>query len=379
MFRAPRAGGPARHLLHILALIAGLSCAPGFLIHQDHEADPAEAAKEMADVGADSLPAVDLIIVVPSHSAVDADRRQAVRDSWAQYLNKTAVNCTPCDSHKIKIVFVVGKSNETAVAAEMKEYGDIGLLEDFAQPEHGGEAEMTQRTIRYAQEHFKFKLLLKVDTHSWVFMDRLLNFLESKELFNMNASQPGVYIGNFAGPLDPALQDDNSLDDVFFQLTGSAFYPMYAKGAGFLLSPDLCEFISGMGAASEDTSGAPTWGAEYGWAPVPRLASLPHDEVSVGFWLLPVNHTKVHMPVAIGNEACKAGPKDIVLDHGMDATTMLQRWQNFLNTGDICAETPPEVSRATAHSLVISTTPKPEAKDTFLHKKDHKGKKAATS
>jgi len=345
---ATEQGLPHRSLCAFsLVLLASSASAFGFgdveLVQAEvgGQADPAEAAKEMADVGAGSLPSVDLMIVVPSHSVLDADRRQVIRETWAQYLNKTAVNCTPCASHEIKLLFVVGKGDEKAIAAEIKEHDDVGLLEDFAQPEHGGDSEMTQRTIRYAIEHFRFKLLLKVDTSAWVFMDRLVNFLDDQHLFEVNASVPGVYVGNFAGPQAPALRDDSSLDEVFFSLTGSSFYPMYAKGAGFLLSPDLCEFISGMGAASEDTSGAPTWGAEYGWAPVPRLASLPHDEVSVGFWLLPVNHTKVHMSVAVENEACqdgKAGPAELVLDHHILPSMMKERWRNLLDFGDVCGK-----------------------------------------
>merc|ERR1719436_1444125 len=81
----------------------------------------------------------------------------------------------------------------------------------------------------------------------------------------------------------------------------------HARGAGFVLSPDLCEFIAGMGAASEDTSGAPKWGEDYGWAPVPRLVNLPDEDLSVGFWLQAVNHTKVAAPVAPDSAGCGGG------------------------------------------------------------------------
>lgn len=324
-----------------LLFLATLSSAIGFFEDAaDAKTDPAKAAREASDTGAASLPRVDLMIVVPSHTTRDADTRSAIRKTWAQYLNKTAVNCSQCESHDVRILFVVGKEgNATEIQAEVKEFDDMGVLEDFAQPEHGGDAEMTQRSIRYALEHFQFKLLLKVDATTWVFMDRLLSFLDGKHLFDMNASMPGIYAGNFAGPQEPALRDDDSLDNVFVALSGSSFYPVYAKGAGFVLSPDLCEFIAGMGAATEDTSGAPKWGAEYGWAPVPRLASLSEDEVSVGFWLLPVNHTKVQMPVAFSNQACSRddlGASRLVLDNHVDAHRMMERWRNFLETGDVC-------------------------------------------
>lgn len=321
--------------LALLVLSAGVAPVNSFL--GSNEGDPSEAAREASDVGAGSLPSFDLVVVVPSHADGEAPVRSAIRHSWAQYLNKSAVNCSTCESHAVKILFVVGKEgNHSNIDSEVKEFNDVGVLEDFRQPEAGGDAEMTQRAIRYSLEHFRFKLLLKADTRSWVFMDRLLDFLETEHLFEINASMPGVYAGNFNGPKSPALLGAASLDEVFYKQTGSSVYPKHAQGAGFLLSPDLCEFISGMGAPSEDTSGAPKWGAEYGWAPVPRLASLLNEEVSVGFWLLPVNHTKHYMPVAIGKEACLSDHQSLVLDHGMDVESLKQRWRNYIKTGDVC-------------------------------------------
>lgn len=324
--------------LSLILLITCASWGKCFGAVGGSKADPSEAAKEMSDVGAESLPDVDLVIVVPSHSARDAEARVVIRETWAQYMNNTAVNCTPCANHTVKVVFVVGnEGNETEIESEVKKFEDVGVLEDFAQPEHRGDAEMTQRAIRFAVEHYKFKLLLKADMQAWVFMDRLLHFLDQKNLFHRNASLPGVYVGNFAGPQSAALLDDGSPDESFISLTGSNMYPTYGKGAGFLLSPDLCEFVSGMGAASEDLSGAPTWGSEYGWAPVPRLVSLSDDAVAMGFWLMPVNHTKFQMTVATNNESCaEALSSEIVLDYNVGVSQMRQRWHNMIETGNVC-------------------------------------------
>jgi len=320
---------------------------------------PSEAAREASDVGAGSLPSHDLMIIMPSH-ANDADSRLAVRATWGQYLNKSAINCTQCANHNVKILFVIGsEGNKTEIDKEVKQNSDVGVLEDFRQPAYGSDSEMTQRAIRYAVEHFKFKLLMKVDLHSWVFMDRLLDFLDDDHLFALNVSSPGIYAGNFNTPRHPALIDGSAADAVFYKQTGTSIYPKHAQGAGFLLTPDLCEFISGMGAPSEDTSGAPKWGDEYGWAPVPRLASLPSEEVSVAFWLVPVNHTKLHMPIAIGMEACTGNPSDpVVVDHGMEGNDMKERWQNLIKTGDPCRVQPP----ASFFKRGRQTVPRPSLK-----------------
>mmetsp|Transcript_22953 Transcript_22953/g.48789 ORF Transcript_22953/g.48789 Transcript_22953/m.48789 type:complete len:363 (-) Transcript_22953:62-1150(-) len=291
---------------------------------------PAVASSE--DAG--TLPSTDLMIIVPSHGRLDADRRMAIRESWGQYLN-ASVNCTPCQNRSAKILFVVGTEGDPKeMEAEKSRFGDMGTLVDFGQFRYdSGRAEKTQRSIRYALEHFKFRLLLKVDMDSWVFVDRLIEFLEEHHLFEYNASMPGIYAGNFLGRTDSALAGDPSSRD--------RTDPPHADGAGYLLTPDLCEFISGMGAPSEDMSGAPKWGDEYGWAPVPRLWSLPNEDASVGLWLEPVNHTKVSMPVSDHNIACDGHSRvleeHILIDRYVQPEQMRRRWRAYLESGDPCA------------------------------------------
>lgn len=296
---------------------------------------PLQVAEESSE-DADSLPFFDLIVIVPSHASLDAEKRTAIRDSWAQYLNES-VNCTPCQNWTVKVLHIVGQEGDAEkVEAEATEFNDMGILAEFAQLSYHGLAEKTQRSIRYALEHFKFRLLLKVDTDSWVFMDRLLTLLEQRHLFEGNATLPGIYAGNFKQGTN--VRADNWEGNLYSSITGSKVYPVHAKGAGYLLSPDLCEFIAGMGAATEDTSGAPKWGEDYGWAPVPRLFNLPSEDVSVGFWLQAVNHTKVEMPISIHNSACTDDKNHtLVIDHLVEPHQMRQRWQSFLDTGDVCA------------------------------------------
>jgi len=260
---------------------------------------------------------------VPSQSTADAKKRVAIRQTWFQYLNQTVVNCTMCQNRTVKLLFIVGSleknEDDTELKEEAQDFGDLGVLPDFTETQSAkNEAEMTQRSIRYALEHFKFKLLLKVDTTSWVFMDRLVYWLGVQHMFDSDAGRLGIYAGDFSHD-------------------GSATVPVHAHGGGYALSPDLCEFIAGMGAASEDVSGAPKWGDEYGWAPVPRLVNLPQEDASVGFWLQAVNHTKVSMPVSFGKVACPSTDDGkFVIDHGVSPSAMEQRWTSFMRNGHFC-------------------------------------------
>jgi len=299
----------------------------------------AEAAKEATE-DIDALPKFDLMIVIPSRALMDRERRLAVRETWAQYLNASAVNCTSCVSRTAKILFVVGKEDqEQNITEEAGQFGDLAELDDFKEPTSpAGATEMVQRSIRYALEHFRFNLLLKVDQSNWVFMDRLLEFLEEKHLFDINATLPGVYAGNFASK-DHASSNNESLSLKAF--TGSMAIPLYAKGGAYLLSPDLCEFIAGMGAASEDTSGAPKWGEDYGWAPVPRLVDLPNEDLSVGFWLQAVNHTKVEATI-VGDDAGCSEERPLI-DRVTGAAEMQKRWRSFVRQGSVCERSSPQL------------------------------------
>jgi len=304
-------------------------------------------ARDWWGQGADSVPAYDLLVVIPTHGKKDVVKRQAIRDSWAQYLNGSVnQGCSVCINKTSKLLFVVGTEGGLEdMNKEADEFKDMGVLKDFGQETYGlNNAEKTQRSIRYAVEHFKFRLLLKVDSDSWVFMDRLFQFLDRERLWgNENGTTLGIYGGHFYKPYE----HDNWTDptsNAFMALTGSHSLPQHAAGAGYILSPDLCEFIAdNMGAPSEQVQdgkdGTKHGKGEENWAPHPRLASLPVEDAAIGFWLMAVNHTKVSLPVSSAKMDCEtdsAAVSPTIIDHPVTTDEMLRRWRSYTKLGNPC-------------------------------------------
>jgi hypothetical protein len=315
-----------------------------------------------------SFPSYDLLVIVPTHGKSDLVKRQAIRDSWAQYLNRSAApNCSNCRNKTTKILFVVGtEGGLTDMKKEADEFKDVGILENFGQEQYGFKsAEKTQLSIRYAVEHFKFRLLLKVDSDSWVFMDRLLAILDREHLWGTeNGTALGIYGGHFYGGQDKsaastsdavsdgqdksaastsdAVSDgqnksaaltSDAVSDAVMALTGTHSLPPHAAGAGYLLSPDLCEYIADMGAPSELVRDGDKHRKRDGfWAPYPRLATLPDEGTAVGFWLMAVNHTKVSLPVSSAKMDCDS----TIIDHPVTTDEMLRRWRSYTELGNPC-------------------------------------------
>lgn len=296
-----------------------------------------------------SLPFYDLLIVIPCHGSRDFARRTAIRNSWAQYINSPS--CNACQKRKVRLLFVAGQEGEQEnLSHEAEEFNDLGILPDFGQFEYyTARAEKTQRSLRYAIEHFRFRLLVKADTDSWVFVDRLLEFLEQRSLFSIPSDDPGVYGGDFGdGTNVHAVEDPEAkwFDGVFRKFTGERIYPKHAKGAGYLLSPDLVEFIASMGPGIDGNGRGESGKSGEGstdddnqkhWAHMPRLEDLPSEDVSIGFWLQAVNHTKIEMPVSIQNGACAGnGGKELVVDHYVSPEEMSLRWCRYVRSSDPC-------------------------------------------
>lgn len=292
-----------------------------------------------------ALPYYDLVIVIPTHGKKDVERRNAIRSSWEQY--PAADRCEPCKRHTVKVLFVAGQEGDKReMEEENAKFGDLAVLPDFGQFQfYTHRAEKTQRSLRYALDHYRFKLLLKSDTDAWVFMDRLLDFLDKHKLFEHRDDAPGIYGGNFqlGKNVHPVTNPHAKwYDNVYTQDTGMYVYPTHAKGAGYLLSPDLVEYVAEMGASTDP----PAAGLVQGWAHMPKLEDLPSEDVSMGFWLQAVNHTKVDMPVSIAQSACTTDRnKDLVVDHYVFPEDMKRRWMYYVDTGDPCPPRPRRRSR----------------------------------
>ena len=263
-----------------------------------------------------SRPYYDLLVIVPSHFS-DTKGRSAVRQSWGRYLNQTG-HCPTCKSPRtVKIIFGLGgKANHTSIALEGGQ--DLAFL--GASDEYGKLTEKIRRLITYALQHYRFALLLKVDTDSFVFMDRLLKTAEAQKLFE---EKNNVYAGHFIGLIEPIVnmsdRDAKWADFDYSRLTGQKLLPKYAGGFGYFLGPSLCRYLANHGKALTD---------------LPALLPLANEDVAIGFWLQPVKHLKVFLYISPTADGCRR--KKMIIDHKITPKRMLNRWEKMMNRGDPC-------------------------------------------
>eukprot|EP00929_Paragymnodinium_shiwhaense_P082880 TRINITY_DN43891_c0_g1_i4.p1 TRINITY_DN43891_c0_g1~~TRINITY_DN43891_c0_g1_i4.p1 ORF type:complete len:576 (+),score=79.77 TRINITY_DN43891_c0_g1_i4:183-1910(+) len=182
--------------------------------------------------------------------------------------------------------------------------------------------------MTYAFKHYHFKLLLKCDTDSYVFLDRLLTELETNDAFNMSRR---LYMGNFAeGTGSKVVTSDRAhagkagwtkidekmtkwLDDSFYELTGLDSYPVHAKGPGYLLSHSLVEHLTS---------------APVGFKP------FTCEDTAVGSYLVATDHERIPLQVRLDPSGCRT--EKAVIDHYVKPYTMRIRWRRLELLADAC-------------------------------------------
>ena len=73
--------------------------------------------------------------------------------------------------------------DEATVAEEASRFGDMVIVKGFSQSYYTDRARKTRLSIRAAVKMFEFGLLMKTDTDSFIFLDRLLPLLEKRNMF----------------------------------------------------------------------------------------------------------------------------------------------------------------------------------------------------
>eukprot|EP00403_Amphidinium_massartii_P022055 CAMPEP_0178385202 /NCGR_PEP_ID=MMETSP0689_2-20121128/7913_1 /TAXON_ID=160604 /ORGANISM="Amphidinium massartii, Strain CS-259" /LENGTH=648 /DNA_ID=CAMNT_0020005481 /DNA_START=41 /DNA_END=1984 /DNA_ORIENTATION=+ len=279
---------------------------------------------------------LDLLIMVPSHWS-EVERRCAIRDSWLLYFADGEL-CSICQRFVVAVIFTVGggvldQSSDIVEAflAEQRQFGDIEVLRDFPEnTKYKERATKTLRSVSHAVQHFKFTLLLKVDTDSYVFADRLLNVLDVNNLFDATRR---VYAGNFiagagAKVVRPSAANKDNLkwvDTSFENTTGLHMYPRHAKGAGYLLSRPLAEYLAHT---------------------IDSFAEFPCEDTAVGAYVAAVEHQQVHFPVALQSEGCH--DRNVLIDHYVVPSIMRRRWRRLEVFGDACFAPPQQQLQGTS-------------------------------
>ncbi|CAE7227028.1 GALT6 [Symbiodinium natans] len=249
----------------------------------------------------------------------------AVRETWTLDIDPDTHRCERCKSNRtVKYLFLLGEE-----AADEAPELDVAVLRR-CNSDYEHLAHKVRQGIRYAVTHYSFHVLLKADTDSWIFLDRLIDFAESHRLFARSA----VHAGEIRRHGKPqTYKGAQNRDEVFSQLTSQDTYPVYTPGCGYLLTRDLCNYISLL---SEDHHRrAKDRGGED--AALPGLMELPQEDVAVGFWLEAVDHQRLSMPLSIFGDACRRSDgESLVLDHYVSQDQMHRRWHNLQQSGDPC-------------------------------------------
>lgn len=287
---------------------------------------------------------VDLLFMVPSHFS-EASRRCAIRDSWQQYLSVPGGLCPEGDATcekpvRGRLVFTIGhampEDARQAVLWEQEDFGDLAVMAEFAEEAfYKKRSNKTRASIAYLVENFKFKLLVKSDTDSFVNVPRLISTLNGRKIWEKER----VYMGNFvmgktSGVMyTPDKSEEKWYDPGFHNETGLEQYPLHAKGPGYILSRDLAEYIA---------------------RPPAPLAIFTCEDTAVGIWLTPVQHEKIALMVELG---VNCQEKAVVIDHYVHTDAMRARWLRYLKFGEICPN---------AEDYTRVTTPFVDARGTRL-------------
>mmetsp|Transcript_125728 Transcript_125728/g.363718 ORF Transcript_125728/g.363718 Transcript_125728/m.363718 type:complete len:338 (-) Transcript_125728:112-1125(-) len=254
----------------------------------------------------------DLFIVIPAHAREKA-RRDAIRKSWFGYAASS--RCEACARHPTKAMFCVGNESDVAESrAEAAANGDMIVLEDYGQNAYYTDASMkTLRCISHAVRHYSFRFILKADTDSWVYLDRLLDFFDSHSLWEKRKLYAGKVDENVGVLEDPReLHAAKWLDTIYPNVTGLHTYPKHAKGAGYILGIDLAAYLAGQ---AEDT-----------------FEKFHMEDAGVGSWLMPIRKEFLQLNIH-SSPHCHQGA---VIDHGLDKTSMAERWARYTSTGNPC-------------------------------------------
>lgn len=233
-----------------------------------------------------------------------------------------------CKSNRTtKVVYVVGEEGDLSkTEAEMKKFGDVEILPGYAQKYYSDRARKTQLSIRLVVERYQFALLMKSDTDSFFFLDRLLPFFEANHMFWDVQSDSGtsIYAGDFSGTgAKPITKKGHKWEDqIYTNRTGMSVYPRHAKGPGYVLSPDLARYIAEL---SETLPCCRKWAYA-------KVRTLPSEDVSVGFWLFPINYTSIYMDIRLAEECSDK----ILLDHYVKPEEMRARWQRYKASQQWC-------------------------------------------
>jgi hypothetical protein len=237
-------------------------------------------------------PNVTLLLMVTSYAG-DYTRRNVLRETYLSFADE-----------RFTWFFIVGKGNVTQELKQEQEiYKDIFILDC-----HDGYLELTDKIFRglqVAEEHFDFKILLKVDTDTYVNIPKYIEYL------NPFLEQGGFYSGA-QGVWSPKIS--HNVPD---ELVPSERRSWYMLGGGYALSHDLVKYF------------AENWHLMRQWEP---------EDLSIGIHL---QYLEIYRNVE--TTIYKTDNKEILCDRDYSVNHKASELQMFylhyssLITGEMCA------------------------------------------
>ncbi|ELU11562.1 hypothetical protein CAPTEDRAFT_65167, partial [Capitella teleta] len=194
-------------------------------------------------------------LVILVHSAPsNAERRHVIRAKWLSAL--------PPDTLALFVMGTGGLSNVATwnIQQEQRKHSDLLLFDGVTEDYFDLTIRQSNHPKGILHDNIDFKFVLKADDDTFVRVDLLVQ--ESQKLKSFER----IYWGYFSGhtrPFDPSATDVKLCD----------LHISYAKGGGYILSPDLVSFI----AENQE-----------------RLVSHKAEDVAVGLWLGPLKMNRLH-------------------------------------------------------------------------------------
>lgn len=216
------------------------------------------------------------VLYVPAyddHGQLQLETVQKQRDlleGYRQWREKKIENIKVIN-FKVKALFAIGtyglsRSERRGISDEQRVYNDVLELNDL----HDSYANLTTkitRSMKYVDQQYDFKYLMKLDDDTYVKLDLLsedlLSYYEKLHKMRATHSRPlELYWGYFKGA--STIQQRGQWKEANYKLCDR--YLPYALGGGYVLSKNLVTYI-----------------ANYGTS----LSAYRSEDMAIGTWLAP--------------------------------------------------------------------------------------------
>uniref|UniRef100_A0AC35U4R7 Hexosyltransferase n=1 Tax=Rhabditophanes sp. KR3021 TaxID=114890 RepID=A0AC35U4R7_9BILA len=242
------------------------------------------------------------LIVMIMSSPNDVEKRNVIRNTW--------IKLTSRSQSTVSYRFPVGvKKMQSSAREKLRDehnvYNDLVFLHDVEE-DYQLLTIKTAQTMKYADSHFDFKFLLKVDSDSFVRIGLLLKSLK-------DIDHPKLYWGFLDGRAKPFKKGKWKEND---WVLCDRYLP-YQLGGGYVLSKVLVSYIA---------------------TNLPLLKMYKSEDVAVGAWLAGLDVKYVHDPRFDTEFASRGCNNEYLITHKQNESMMGVLYKNIVKTGKLCSK-----------------------------------------